>query len=234
MLVLAGTRLPAQSGAMVIRVVDDSTLAPIPGADLLLDIGRLLRADAQGMLRMSDLAPGEWTLKAMRVGYRPQIVVVRVPAGGELQVEIALRASAVPLPRMIIEGKRLDAGLRRSGFYGRRLSAPTLSWDWREIERHAPGSDVTAVLERIPGYRLVRSDSGWSLVSGRGAAGTSDVCVAALLLNGQRTDPARIGSLPMDQIAGIEAYPGPARTPAELAAGGSRCGVVAIWTGAAR
>lgn len=230
-LIAPAAPLSAQSpGSMVIRVVDDSTGAVAGRADILLDIGRLLHTDERGELRMTGLAPGEWTLKAMRVGYRPQFVVVRVPSGGELQVEIALRRETLALPAIVGIGKRLDRRLARARFYERRKHGPTVSWDWREIRRMPPG-DLPYLLERIPIFRVVRTDTSWALVSGRGQLGLPGECVVTLVLDGQRVDPARLAGLPLDLVAGVEAYPGPARTPAELGAGGARCGVVALWTG---
>jgi len=173
LLALAASAAPLSAqgpGAMAIRVVDDSTGMPVGRAEILLDVGRLLHTDGAGQLRMPDLSPGEWTLKAMRVGYRPQFVVVRVPSGGEVQVEIALRPQAVHLTGIPAIGKRLDRRLARTRFYERRGHGPTVSWDGascdgpRRMEtcrRSSDGSPSSAWSAPTPAGRWSPAAGSW-------------------------------------------------------------------------
>lgn len=52
-------------------------------------------------------------------------------------------------------------------------------------------------------------------------------CEMDIFVDGQRSS-LKVDEVPLDRIAAIEVYSGPATTPAAF--GMSRCGVVAIWT----
>lgn len=216
-----------------VRVVDDSTGAPIPRAEVLLDSTVRVTTDSAGYLYLAGLGGGERTLKAARLGYRPQRLIVRVSRAFDLEVEIALRALPHALPELIAVAKRADARLAAVGFYERKLRGGGVSWNWEEIDEVTPGRTVESLLPRVPGFSVLRlgGDTAWVVVSNRGP-GVPGACRAAVLVDGQLAGPGRLASLPVDHVVGLEAYAGPASAPAELAVltNGARCGVVALWT----
>jgi hypothetical protein len=232
--VLSAGAAAAQEGAapatLLIRVVDDSTGEPIRRAEVTLGVLRPLLTDSGGRLRIPGIEPGGVTLKASRLGYRPQRIDLMLAPGAELDVEIALREEYLALPSVVVEVKQLDGRLRAVRFYDRTRRGRVLAWDWHALrDTH---QDAEAFLGRIPGFTLrpAGGDTAWVLESHRGP-GTAP-CAARVLVDGQATDARRLTSLRMEHVAGIEAYLGPATTPPDIAAlaSGAQCGVVVIWT----
>lgn len=235
LLLCLAARAGAQGGraTLEVRVLDDSTGAPVPNAEVAVDSLRVLRTDSAGRLRYYGLAPGERSLKVSRLGYRPQRLVVRLAAAREMAVEVALSPAPLLLPEVRFVLKEMEGRLREVRFYERRRRGGGVWWGWREIRSVAPGGDVETLLSRLPGFRVRpgAGDSTWSVVSHRGP-GLPDACAARVLLDGQPVDGRRLSGLSAEHLAGVEAYAGPATTPAELAglAPGARCGVVALWS----
>jgi hypothetical protein len=234
LLLAAGAAAAQDAGApatLLIRVVDDSTGAPIPRAEVTLGVLPPALTDSAGRLRIPGIDPGGVTLKASRLGYRPQRIDLMLAPGGELDVEIALRAEFLALPRMVVDIKIMDARLRDVRFYERRGGNRVHSWDWHAL-RETGGGDAENFLKRIPGFTLrpAGGDTAWVLESHRGP-GTAP-CAARVLVDGQLADARRVTTVRLEHVAGIEAYLGPATTPPDIAAmaSGAQCGVVVIWT----
>jgi hypothetical protein len=218
-----------QGATLRIRVVNDSTGAPIHRAEVVLDDGSPLITDSVGRVQLTGVDPGERSLKASRLGYRPQRIAVRLAPGAELEVEVALREEWLALPDLVVTVKELDARLRDVHFYERRRSGSGIAWSWRDL-RDLP-SDPQGFLTHIPGFTLrpAGGDTLWVLESRRGPGIAP--CPVSVLVDGRAADARQLNSLRLEHIAGIEAYLGPASTPADVAVltGGSRCGVVVIW-----
>jgi hypothetical protein len=232
LLLAAPGQLRAQTSLSVL-VLDDSTGFPIPRAGITVDSLLVVHTDSAGRMRYYGLPAGERTVKISRLGYRPQRLAVRLAPGGEMALEVALRPEPISLPEVRFILKMMESRLRAVRFYERRRLGGGLAWGWREIQAVAGGGDVETLLSRLPGFRIRRApgDSAWVVVSQRGP-GLPEACTAQVLVDGQPADGHRLSGLEVEHLAGVEAYAGPATTPAELAsvARGSRCGVVALWT----
>jgi hypothetical protein len=230
LLVARGAVAQDARATLLVRVLDDSTGAPIARAEVTLGVLPALLTDSTGRLRIPGIDPGGVTLKASRLGYRPQRVDLVLAPGGELDVEVALRAEYLVLPRVVVDVKQLDGRLRDVRFYLRRGGNRTLAWDWRALRE--TGRDAEGFLKRIPGFtlRAAGGDTAWVLESHRGPGYAP--CNARVLVDGQMADARRLTTVRMEHVAGIEAYLGPATTPPDIAAmaSGAQCGVVVIWT----
>ena len=234
LLLVLAARAGAQGGMVLeVRVLDDSTGVPVASAEVAVDALPMLRADSAGRVRYYGLLPGAHSLKVSRLGYRPQRLEVRLLPARGLAVEVALRPAPVLLPEVRFVFKEMESRLREVRFYERRRRGGGVGWGWREIRAVAPGGDVETLLGRLPGFRVRQGagDSTWTVVSHRGP-GLPEACAARVLLDGQPVDGRRLSGLSASHLAGVEAYPGPATTPVELAAlaVGARCGVVALWS----
>jgi hypothetical protein len=227
--VLLAAPAAGQGAVLRIRVVDDSTGAGIARAEVLLDGHSALLTDSAGRLRLGELPAGESTLKASRLGYRPERIAVRLAPGEQMEVDVALRPQLLALPELVVDVKAMDARLREVRFYERRRQGLGLAWDWHDLREGA--ATTREFLDRLPGFsvRPAGTDDGWVLESHRGPGVAP--CTALILVDGQLADPRRLASIQLDQIAAVEAYLGPASTPTEIAVltSGARCGVVALW-----
>lgn len=232
-LAAAGAEAQRYRPGIRVRVVDDGTGAAIRRAEVLLDSTVRMVTDSAGEVYLAGLGPGERTLKAGRLGYRPQRVVVRVSSSYDLEVEIALPAMPLRLPEMLAVAKRVEARLAAVRFYERQVRGGGVSWDREQIDAVAGGGTLETLLQRMPGFSLRRldGDTAWVVVSNRGP-GVPRACETPVLVDGQVAGSERLRALAVDYLVGLEAYAGPASAPAELAmlSNGARCGVVVLWT----
>jgi TonB family protein len=233
---LTGSALPAQTPApvgaappepgVVTGMVSDSVGIGIAGANLSLVGSAQTHTNAEGAFRFQGVTPGEQRLVARRIGFRPETLMVAVPADRGVQVQIRLRATALQVaPVVIAERARIMGPMR--GFWERRERGVGHFFTAEDIERRHPRA-VSELLRTLPGTRI-NYIGGQSVITFRGMR-----CAPLIWVDGA---PATAGYLDPDlftvtSLAGIEVYPGPATVPAELTwlRGKSTCGVIAVWT----
>jgi hypothetical protein len=92
------------AGAVVVGTVRgrfDGSLRPLPYALVELERGGVRRAavaDADGRYRLAELEPGDTRLAVSHAGYAPLSIVVSVPEGGMLALDLELQGMPVALP----------------------------------------------------------------------------------------------------------------------------------------
>ena len=79
----------------------DGTLRPLPYALVELELDGVRRtavADGDGRYRLAELGAGDGRLAVSHAGYAPLSIVVSVPEGGTLALDLELRGAPVALP----------------------------------------------------------------------------------------------------------------------------------------
>ena len=77
---------------------DGVTNEPLGGAVIaVLDLNRSAVADADGRYRFDRVPPGTHALLVRRIGYAPRTLEALVPAGGSVDITVALRAEPIVL-----------------------------------------------------------------------------------------------------------------------------------------
>ncbi len=227
----------AQAAKLRVVVKDESTGAPVAKAEVALvdGAGRPVFTDSLGQARFSALPAGKHALKVTRQGYSPHRVGVELSPGGELELEVALALAPVALPVLDVRGVPRERGLVSNGFYRRKEQGGGTFLDWNDLERWRRGNaDIMRVIRYIPGFDIQRAsgDTAMLVLSSRGPASLRLKCRAQFLLDGNVVSSRVVSTLTLEQIAGIEGYPGPASTPAIFnhTAEGTTCGTIAVWT----
>ncbi|MEO7963492.1 MAG: TonB-dependent receptor plug domain-containing protein, partial [Gemmatimonadaceae bacterium] len=105
-LLLAANTATAQSGAISGSVTENSTGRPL-GQVRVQVVGNERAAaatDPSGRFTIRDVPAGLVTLRAVRIGYRPESHPVTVAANDTVRVEIRLSESAVELQQVVVTG----------------------------------------------------------------------------------------------------------------------------------
>lgn len=219
------------------RLLDDATDAGIAAAVvMLLDLdgqvlSRALTAE-DGAFELAVPAPGQYRLRAQRIGYMmatsPPLDLVQ---SRSLVVEFRLSAAAVPLAPITVVGRERARDPRlefmdyyeRKATYGKEGMGFAHFLDGEELERRIAFS-VLDLLRDLPGIE-VRAVSGRkiTLIGRRG-------CGPSFYLDGTYVRGGIEEMILPSATVAIEVYPGSV-VPGEYLGFGSRCGVVAVWTG---
>ena len=81
----------AQTGAVVGRVVDAETRAPLPGVAVVLEgTATGAASDTDGAFRIAGVEPGAYTVVARFLGYAPARRAVVVEPGEDAEVSLRL------------------------------------------------------------------------------------------------------------------------------------------------
>jgi hypothetical protein len=263
LVVLGASRAFAQrssTGALVGRVLDAGSGAPVAGAELLIP-SREARAtaDSAGHYRFAGLAGGVYRLEVRRLGYQQMIMDVSVITGAESESDIRLtrvvtldtvqtRATAInyisPSLRGFEERRRMGNGYFISEEVMRKNDDRTLGNTLKRI----PGIRVSLYQssEFVASSRRPGSGQAGVLRGGSSSAGTQAVpgrpdsprgCWVAVYLDGipvysgPPSPTPDIGRITVRELAGAEFYQGSASLPVQFSAiKTSDCGVLLLWT----
>lgn len=101
--------LPTSYGLITGRVVDGSSNAPLPGANVFLaDAGRGAAADPGGRFAIDALLPGRYALTITHVGYRPWHDSLTVEPSGRTSVRASLGQDALAVSPIVVEADLLS------------------------------------------------------------------------------------------------------------------------------
>ena len=148
------------TGAIVGTVTAETGLA-LSGADIGL-VGTKLSAvtDEHGGFRLTGVTPGNFEVRARRLGFRPGSKRIDVHDGGTSSVDLRLPVLAEDLQPVLVRGKRMQYTGRLAGYYERlerRSSGAFVTRD--QIDREDP-RNLTQLLQRVPGVSLQRLRAG--------------------------------------------------------------------------
>jgi hypothetical protein len=94
----------------IIGVARDTGAVPIEGVELsIVDLKRRVFAGVDGKFRFDDIKPGEYSVRARKVGYAPQIRTVNVDEDGGVS-EFALLPIPQPLEPVVVNAARGGLG----------------------------------------------------------------------------------------------------------------------------
>lgn len=225
--------LEAQS-AIAGVVLDDSTGAPVPAVEVVLQAVNLRQmTDSAGKFVLGNLPPGLHLALVRKIGYRPVQLRAILVADDTLNVTVKLQVAAVELAPIEVTASAIPPGME--AFEERRRRGEGQFLDWKVLRRseHRQLSDV---LRTVPGvaFRYGRGNQ-VILLSSR------ERCPMQIYLDGAKiyeprsgsgraTEPPDINQFGVTQLEGIEVYSGPAETPVQLGGTGGRCGTVVLWS----
>jgi len=213
----------------------------------LLEPGRELvaaaLADSEGNFTLRAPGPGSYFFTVERIGYETVLDgLFELGDGGVVELQIGLKATALPIDGLIVEVEGPARDLRVNGFYERKALGRG-----RFIEREDMDlviDKVTDALRMIP--RLTVRTPVPTLTGFRGLLNPEilvrrgpELCSPTLYVDGHAAvlgsvSPGGPGVRPDDfvhpsEVEAMEIYTGPAETPPEFEATGG-CGAVVIWT----
>lgn len=240
LLLTAGS--PALADAQVVRgrVVDAETRAPLPTTVVKLLLGdstiTQTLVDEEGRFAIAAPAPGDYRLRAERIGYASEALGPVRLGPGVTDVQLRLDPQAIPLDGLIIATEAQIRALDRVGYYTRMREGTGVYVDRHVIDQRN-AVRMTDLFLGMPGARVVPTPNGGQAVLLRGGLGGSAVnprCPPVVWLDGLVMQPEATGfdwrTIHPSDIEAFEVYRSPAEVPAQYGGAMSACGVVLLWT----
>lgn len=220
----------AQSYGVVAGTITDVQGVPVAGAQISVrGLGTMAISDARGVFRLDQVPVGGSTVRARRLGFRPDSVDLTVPASPDASVNFKLTRIVTALSPVVVRASKVKHQARLAGFY-ERLERRTAGHfiTMREIELDAPRS-MTHLFQRVPGLTVVKGRAGATGVRMRGRT-----CWPLVWLDGF---PMPAGEVDLDSFAphsfeGIELYLGSTTPPLRYIQQRtmSSCGTILLWS----
>ncbi len=229
----------AQRGVITGRVLDSTSQAPIPEAQVRIAgtaFGTLSRAD--GTYRIAGLTAGPATVQALRVGFHAGKRAVTVPDSGTVTADFALTPAATTLDALVVQATGETQRTRETG-----NSVQLITPD--SVPQAAVASFSDVLSSRAPGVTVtqqtgttgatsrirIRGNSSVSLTNGPllvidGVRANNDQSASQLDVGGQAT--SRLDDLDPSQIQDITVLRGPAAAALYGTAGAN--GVIQVTT----
>ncbi len=140
-----------QGGTVSGRVTDAKTEQGVAGVRVFLDGTRWgTTTDSVGGYRLTEVAPGAYTLVARRIGYRPNTRSVTVGAGRDEVVDLGLEPAPSELEAVVVTATG-EQRLLELGHVVGRINADS-------VVREAPVSTLSDVLTaRVPGLQVFQN-----------------------------------------------------------------------------
>ena len=151
----APTLARAQTGIVVGVVTEQATGQPLEASQVSI-LGTKLGAasDHRGHFVIRGIAPGEITVRAQRLGFKPGSQTVRVVAGDSVSVALALGQSAVELEAVVATGTG-------GAVEKRELGAPIGIVNVDKLADQQPVQDLSSALSfQVPGLRAMDGGGG--------------------------------------------------------------------------
>lgn len=91
------------SGSILGQVVDQATMKPLPGANVVVKDTRYgAAADSNGYFEMRNIPPGTYAVEFRHVGYKTKYRIVDLRSAGQIELTVGLEQEAIPLPEVTI------------------------------------------------------------------------------------------------------------------------------------
>jgi TonB-linked SusC/RagA family outer membrane protein len=144
--------LAQERGSITGRVIDAGSQEPVASAQISV-VGTTTGAvtDSRGRFVIPNVAAGQVTVRAARIGYRPETKSVTVTANDSVVVDFTLQPASLKLEQVVVTG---TAGTQTR----RAQPAVVAGVDVGDLAKQTPVADVADVLQsRVPGVSLERS-----------------------------------------------------------------------------
>jgi len=156
LILLITSSLYAQKGIIKGRVVDSETGEGLPGTNVIIKSTALGSAtDLRGDYTIGNVPPGEYTLKAMFIGYRAKEVEIMVNPGATVIADIELEYGQV------IEGESVIITAQAKGqidAINQQLSSGTIKNVVSSARiQEVPDANAAESVGRLPGVSIKRS-----------------------------------------------------------------------------
>lgn len=251
--VLALAQAQTSRTTVVITVRDSASRASIAGVQLRVAPGNIMqRTDSTGRAVFAALEPGNYTIEARRVGYRPSTTPVAIRGEDSIHLSLALMQIPAELNPVVVE--RQPVPTRLGEFEERRKRGVGQFVTAAQIDSSFGASLDAIIVMRVRGVRVVGDKtSGYRVMSLRPATEHAFMrpagpCWPVVYLDGvQLADGSDkgpdIGIADTWSIGGIEYY-SPSEVPVQYKQSGAlgggpgnreiptspSCGVMLIWT----
>ncbi|MFC2084358.1 TonB-dependent receptor [Bacteroidota bacterium] len=199
----------AQTGGITGLVTDSQTGDFLPGSNIMLDgttIGS--SSDIGGKYRISNIPPGEYTLRVRYIGYEEYTTAVTVTAGRTVEVNVQLNVSYVQMQDVVVSGLRQG---QVKALAVQKEANNVKNVVSREQMENFPDVNTAEVLQRLPGVHIDRSQGDGRYVLIRG----TDPRLSTVTVNGEALASTRneqrysqldiVGSNQMSMIEVIKA-----------------------------
>lgn len=230
LLALTGPSAQAQqttTGTLNVRVTDAANQRPIEAARVFL-VGTTFGGQTapDGRLSLRALAPGNYTVRVLRVGYAEQSKPVTIAGGQTASLEVAMSAAAVNLAAVVTtatgEQRRIEIGNATANIDVAKVTESAPVGNMNDLlNSRAPGVTVTSGTQAgtgaririrgmnsvslnnepiwiIDGIRMTSNNASFSTATGNGAGGATG-----------GNNASRVGDLNPEEIESIEIVKGP-------------------------
>jgi len=237
-----GAATPLTAQTFTGRVLDAATGQPVPAATVSAGPDRSGRpaarteTDASGRFILTLRSPGQYRLRAGRLGYgEASSPPIQLAAGEVFEFDLGLRPASVQLDSIQV-ATRATPPLRdrRARDFYRRAERGNGHYVTPEMVQQRRPATAMTLLRTMPGI-LVHGvqQHGLPVMPGRMRKKGPTICVPTLYVNGFRTSlrGRRLDDIvDPDRLWAIEIYNWPEYAPSELPPIDPNCGVIAIWT----
>jgi len=223
---------------MVRGVVRGERDRPVANAQVhLFGTSRVVKTNANGEFRLTDIPTGTQGLEIIALGYAPRRLRTEVSATTE-PLTVTMTRFAAMLDSIRVTARRVASGRRYSEFDDRERSRRGLGqfFTEEEIERRHPFL-TSDLLRQVHGFAVVVGPDGIATVTQNrgiytlrgmvgGAAGTNARACPTIYVDGVESSAEELNTIPPSWIHGIEVYQ-QGEVPAKYS---SFCGAILIWT----
>lgn len=244
------TALPAQeapsdssgTAALTGKVLSAEKGEPVAEALVVLpELGIGTRSREDGSYAFDRLPAGERTVRVRYLGRRSDPTTVSVEARSVNRVDLRVPAEPVEVPELEVTVKKPIPRGKMAGFHRRKERSLGVQVERTEFEDYSP-SELTDIFRRMPGVRVVRHRTRPDVYRLEMARRHPSIdpnarpCTPRYFLDGfpvQGSGPVDVNRIvDPGEVAGIEVYRSASEIPARYkgGVGGSRCGVILIWT----
>jgi hypothetical protein len=224
----------AQDSVMTVTiagVVRDTGGRVLAGAEVRSGERFTLTSDS-GTFVLGELRPDTVELSVRRIGYNPVSTAFVIRPGLTVSVAVRMTPSNVTLGTILVEGKKVDSRLWKSGFYERAKLGSGTFFTPEYLEHH--GSSVSGLVAEVPGVGIQRDVRGRA--SAIGHLGSKS-CPMNVFIDGTLVrwagDVGLDAILPKDDILAVEVYPRAAFVPSVLVGSGAAAGGATSGAGGA-
>jgi TonB-linked SusC/RagA family outer membrane protein len=218
----------ARVGTLAVHVVDAQSQRPVEAAQVLL-VGTTIggQTSAEGRVTLRAIAPGDYTVRVLRVGYAEASRRLTIAAGQQATLDVPMNVTAVTLAAVVStatgEQRRVEIGNATANIDAAKVVEASPIANLNDLlNSRASGVTVTSGTQTgtgarirvrgmnsvslsndpiwvIDGIRMTSTNNSFATVTGNGASG-----------NTGGNNASRVGDLNPEDIESIEVVKGPA------------------------